>query len=489
MLEKRKVIAFGAGCFFDENIMWLKEKYDVLYVCDNDGQKWNNTYKGVECISPSELYEYKDIDVVLTVGKQMVERQILDQLNQHDVSVIDIYDYLTNENKAEFFGGDVQHMCIWGTIQECRYIDKIISNMCTDVVIDSYITHTINKIGEDAITGKKIISLHKAESMLREKEIDGIIAVAFAMPFNVVTRRYISPDILNGDSYYVVPKGIMRSFAGTSKEVQSIFTLYRDTYQTGSVQFLITQKCNLNCKLCSHFAPLVRNCDFYDLEQFKKDIRKVAELFNDVDEIGLWGGETLLCPFLEEYVYEARKCFPYSRIVIGTNGLLLNKISDKLIEAIKTTNAMFAISLYPPTLNYIDDIKNFLDLHRISARYPGTTKIERFFRRYDLKGKNDIEKSYKYCESKYCSTVLNGKIAACYFPLIANVFNEYYVEKLEKGFDTEMDVVDLHDEQLTRKKLIEYLRKPLQSCRYCGEVKLEEWSVSRRETSVEDWVL
>lgn len=155
MLEKREVIAFGAGKFFDDNIEWLKEKYNVLYVCDNDRRKWNKTYKGITCISPNELYEYKEVDVILTVGKQIVKRQILEQLSQHNVSIIDIYEYLVNENKTEFFSGDIQHMCIWGTLKECRYIDKIITNMCADVVIDTYITHTISTIGIDAITGKK----------------------------------------------------------------------------------------------------------------------------------------------------------------------------------------------------------------------------------------------------------------------------------------------------------------------------------------------
>ena len=38
-----------------------------------------------------------------------------------------------------------------------------------------------------------------------------------------------------------------------------------------TLQFLVTENCNLKCKLCSHFSPLVKEEVVYAFEQFKKD--------------------------------------------------------------------------------------------------------------------------------------------------------------------------------------------------------------------------
>ena len=53
--------------------------------------------------------------------------------------------------------------------------------------------------------------------------------------------------------------------------------------------------CNLNCKSCSHFCPLVTEPTFTDLEQYTKDIRVLSKKLA-IRTIRLMGGEPLLHP-------------------------------------------------------------------------------------------------------------------------------------------------------------------------------------------------
>lgn len=247
---------------------------------------------------------------------------------------------------------------------------------------------------------------------------------------------------------------------------------------------MITKFYNLNYKLCSHFSPLDKAKTVCDFEELCRNSRRVSELM-DVEVIGLWGGEALLCPDLHKYIYVVRKNFPNSEILLGSNGLLVPKMTQELVDAIKETNTVVSISLYPPTLRMIDDIKQFLDSNSIRQRYPRSSKVERFGRKYVTSGDRDIRESWSLCSERQCATVFEGKIAECYFPLLSDLFNEEYGET----FITDEDNIDLYAENLTTKNLLARLRKPMKSCRYCADMVFENWQTVPKDATINDWVL
>ena len=73
------------------------------------------------------------------------------------------------------------------------------------------------------------------------------------------------------------------------------------------------------------------------------------------------GGEPLLHSELSEILPIARKYFPNSKIALVSNGLLIPKIDEQLIESIKNNNIFFNISLYQPTYKMADKIVEFLN--------------------------------------------------------------------------------------------------------------------------------
>ena len=484
----KKVIVFGAGGYLRKHMSIIQRFAEIAYICDNDKKKQGMIINGIECIAPSRLPDYQDLEIIITVEDIKAREMIQEQLRRQGQKGIMLWELLAErieiDSPVEVFAEET-HIYIWGAADECQFLDWILTNYCRNVIVDGYVTQYIKNIRSESSGCKQVISLHRAQRLLREKKIAGILSVADRMAFNVATRRNVDEDILCEDSFYIVPRKIFSTDRLNERDIKDIFTLYRDSYRTGTLQFLVTQKCNLNCKACSHFAALVKEDCFYDYHQYLLDLKRMSELVDDVDEIGLWGGEPLLCPDLDKYIFAARKAFPSSRVVVGTNGLLILQLNSKIIRAMKESNAMFAISLYPPTLNRIEEIKDFLDKNGIPARYPVTTKIERFFKRYDLSGKNSIDESYSKCESKYCTTIYNGKLSACYFPIVAENFNHYFGH----GFDVDDEVLDIYDPDLDKKKMFAYLRKPMKMCRYCGEMKFEKWETCKKDMAESDWVL
>jgi molybdenum cofactor biosynthesis enzyme MoaA len=67
------------------------------------------------------------------------------------------------------------------------------------------------------------------------------------------------------------------------------------------VETHLVDHCNLNCKGCSHFASLVPGEVFTDIEIFKRDIARLSQIFIDVYEIRLMGGEPLLHPDIDTF--------------------------------------------------------------------------------------------------------------------------------------------------------------------------------------------
>ncbi len=248
------------------------------------------------------------------------------------------------------------------------------------------------------------------------------------------------------------------------------------------IQFDITDKCNLNCALCSHFSPLVKEENKYSVQQFAKDVCRLQELTEHIENIGLWGGETLLHPQLDEIINIVRKAFPKSELEVGTNGILLPSISDKVLDAVRENDCTFRISGYPPTMKILDKIEE--RLRNKGIKY-SVAPVELFFKRYELQGDHNAAKRHAGCGSKVCHVVKNGTFSSCYFPYGAQVFNEHFEEK----FDVNKSVFDLYDKNLNMISFTNKVKGCLDICRFCGEIKMYPWKTSGEEKDdISSWI-
>jgi molybdenum cofactor biosynthesis enzyme MoaA len=89
---------------------------------------------------------------------------------------------------------------------------------------------------------------------------------------------------------------------------------------------MLTTRCTLRCKNCNAAIPYHKTYNDIDTGVIMKSLRRIFEIFDYVDELGLYGGEALLHPDIDEII---RECGNYSSkfgfLRLMTNGTIIPK--------------------------------------------------------------------------------------------------------------------------------------------------------------------
>lgn len=248
--------------------------------------------------------------------------------------------------------------------------------------------------------------------------------------------------------------------------------------------------CNLNCKGCDHFSPLAEE-HFLDLDSFKNDMFRLAELFGDrVLRIHLLGGEPLLTPNIVEYLHIARDAFPHNEVTIIdilTNGLLLGKQDELFWQTCKELDIRIRITKYPIKFDY-DQILSlahsygvFCDYYNdVSSGDKGLFKIA-----LNKAGKGDPCKNFFNCRiGNKCIMLKNGRMYPC--TLIPNIehFNNYFNETFYEDVCDSIDIYKAH----TADEILEFLHNPVPFCKYCFREDVEYMDWEQSEKKINEWI-
>ncbi len=250
-------------------------------------------------------------------------------------------------------------------------------------------------------------------------------------------------------------------------------------------EYHIADHCNLNCKGCGHYCPLVTEPSFGDLSQYVKDLHRLKELCWGVHRIRLMGGEPLLNPQLKDFVIETRKVFPDCTLRIVTNAILLDSPEPELFEVMRENNCGFDITLYEPLKARLHKIEAVCDLYGV--RYYINQSKGEFFKRLDISGDNPPEQSWQNCLSKSCAFLRDGKISTCAMPQMIPIFNSAFGTNITVS---DGDVIDLYDEELDGWTLVNKLSSPMGICRYCvEEPETFLWEAVGHKVDINDWTV
>ncbi len=254
--------------------------------------------------------------------------------------------------------------------------------------------------------------------------------------------------------------------------------LYLDLLQKafmGRLEFHVCDVCNLNCKGCSHFAPIFTG-GFVLPQNFKKQIERAAEKFH-ISCLRLMGGEPFLHKQLGEIVKIAGDLLPDTRLEIVTNGLLLMGITGEIWDIIKENRATLCISFYKPTFQIKDKLKDYLEDKGVAYKFVlGTDQknkegvIEEFGKCLTNKRTHNASISGKYCMGEICRYLRDGKISRCSRPLLSPYINEYYGENF---ILEDADYISLEDDSLSSWDMVRKLHEVTPFCGYCIEGKAE----------------
>lgn len=234
---------------------------------------------------------------------------------------------------------------------------------------------------------------------------------------------------------------------------------------TRSLEYSVTYHCNLRCSSCTHMSPFQKEF-FPSLESFSKDINRLAEEVR-TPVLRLLGGEPLLNPDLISFLITARESGISDKIMITTNGLLLHKISEELLENVD----ILLVSLYPQ-VNLANSLESLKPKIQEFDTELWVQKISSFrTTAVTTPHPNDwlTERIFETCRDVHvfnCHMIHEGYLYKCAVP----PFLPQYLSKLGiNDYDPSADGFDIHGSSIRAKSLRDYLtsNKPLNACRYC----------------------
>jgi len=270
----------------------------------------------------------------------------------------------------------------------------------------------------------------------------------------------------------------------------------------------LADHCNLNCQCCDHFAPLAPPF-FLDLEEFTRDVNRIAELTNHrLRTISLLGGEPLLNEQLIDYIRVARQAFPDAIVVVFTDGLLLRKWGERtdnnLWEAVKKYEVEIRVTVYPIAVDFAP-VKDMLCKCNIpfstdppppvkGARVWFLTEVGDFNHigakqstkhPFDLEGNQDPYRFISCYQFNESIVLRHGRIYTCPVIPYSKFFSDYFHKSLEICPEDSIDIytADSYDE------IAEFLTHRVPFCRYCMVQcrSTRDWRQSKH--SVKEWTL
>jgi len=243
------------------------------------------------------------------------------------------------------------------------------------------------------------------------------------------------------------------------------------------LEFHITDHCNLNCKSCTHFAPLSKE-NYLSTDSFIKDMTRLSQLFANISRMRILGGEPLLHPQVSFFLESSRSFFPNCKISLVTNGILLPSMDLSFYQALKANNVSLDITVYPIAKDAMTSKALLASKYDIPIEYQN---VEYFCRFLNETGDSNKNKTHAQCWINYCTFLREGKIYPCCIPALAHLPNKAF------SWDIPCDgFIDIHT-AVSASHILEFIRRPIAACAYCTKPVWSPWGLSDRHP--DEWIV
>ena len=328
-----------------------------------------------------------------------------------------------------------------------------------------------------------IVSSGKGAVMFEAGSIEKFIVPSLDEQLNYRAEKMISAYGIDLDNLLYAPIETLKGKLSDGEKIAKI-CLYTERTELETMEIHVAEHCNLNCKNCSMFCGLVETCDFPCYQEFEEGIKQLKNFFPHIKKFRIIGGEPLLNPELDKYIRLIRNVYPYTDIRLISNGILVTKMSDQLIQTIIDNDVTFIVTQYISLKHSIDEINRFLS--KTGIRYIVTEAVLEFQKIYNALGDSDIDENFYRCHWKgSCATMYGTKIATCYVPFVIHYFSDKFNLAIE-----ETGKIDLMEEGLTAQEIIKRMHTPFDMCRYCApKGNWTEWErlPDKNNTTIQDW--
>ena len=328
-----------------------------------------------------------------------------------------------------------------------------------------------------------IVSSGKGAVMFEAGSIEKFIVPSLDEQLNYRAEKMISAYGIDLDNLLYAPIETLKGELSDGEKIAKI-CLYTERTELETMEIHAAEHCNLNCKNCSMFCGLLETCDFPCYQEFEEGIKQLKNFFPHIKKFRIIGGEPLLNPELDKYIRLIRNVYPYTDIRLISNGILVTKMSDQLIQTIIDNDVTFIVTQYISLKHSIDEINRFLS--KTGIRYIVTEAVLEFQKIYNALGDSDIDENFYRCHWKgSCATMYGTKIATCYVPFVIHYLSDKFNLAIE-----ETGKIDLMEEGLTAQEIIKRMHTPFDMCRYCApKGNWTEWErlPDKNNTTIQDW--
>ena len=253
------------------------------------------------------------------------------------------------------------------------------------------------------------------------------------------------------------------------------------------VTFDLTAHCNFSCYSCGKAAPIAE-AKFYDFKEFKRELKRFKELFNNVGKVIFSGGEPTLHPAYMDFLKEVREVYPESEVELITNGIILQNSEDAVWKQLANLRIIVLWSKYPIEYRYFESAVE-------KAKRLGV------YLKIDAGGDDDKKISWQvpYTEAgmqkhhdflfcmfhRKCGHLDRGKYKLCSLAIAIPYLNKRFETNIPIA---EADEIDIY--QATSEEILDFSAKRLPLCDYCAireRRPMGEWLPSKGEKS--EWFI
>lgn len=248
----------------------------------------------------------------------------------------------------------------------------------------------------------------------------------------------------------------------------------------------LVEHCNLKCQSCDNFSSIAEE-EFLSEEIFDSDMKRMSELYDkDIKYFRLLGGEPLLHPNLNYFLETARKYFKDAIILLTTNAILLDKMSDNFWKVCHNNDIVIEYTFYPINIDrnkHLELAKKY-QVSLIPFENKKVTSKDSHRNPVNDKKDQDINYNFKHCYQVHkCISLKQGKIYPCTCIPNAYHFNKFFNKNLEV---TDKDYIDIYQNE--KEAIEEFLNHPVPFCAYCNVKNRtggKPWAVSKFD--IKEW--
>ncbi len=338
---------------------------------------------------------------------------------------------------------------------------------------------------------KRIIRILPSTKRFSDRRFNELQKSIFELEEQLSDIKFVLSDLGNEQrNINCCLKTYAKSIGIIEEQTGNIESFLKKNTPLPSLNFIyhLTEHCNLNCYGCDQFSPVAEE-SYTDINVFRKDLKRLAELFGEgVRRINLVGGEPLLNSNASEFAKIARSYFLNAEIAITTNGLLLCEQSNLFWEEISENRIRIEITKYPiklPIDKIRDKAKKYNVLLGWYCNVNDDYEKKMMHMPLDVNGKGSAIENWSLCyHANKCITVKDGKIYPCSIVPCVKHFNIYFHKNL---IITNKDYIDIHTD-ITANDIMSFLSNPIPFCRYCNTKKrkfIDGWKIS--DKSISEW--